>query len=200
MASRKLVLGLLLGSGLAAGAVFTLCSEVRADAPDVDELPVAAALDEDSLERAQAFAGEYEFAGGQKQRDGVDAAIAKAMDAISPLFRKIGTKRLKANNPVSKQVSIAINGDKARVAFGMYDNEAPLDGTRVKTKSKAGDRIKLRHRVRGSTLVQTITGDGGKRTNSFTLSEDGQRLTVRVKITSDQLPVPVEYRLSYKRK
>jgi hypothetical protein len=195
MASFKTLCVVSLGSVLAVSTGFVVASDVRAG----EELVEAGEVDEDTLAQASAFAGEYTFVGGQKQRDELDAAIETAMDAVSPVVRGIGRKRLQETNPIPKQLSIAVDGDAADIRFDGEGHSASLDGTPIRAVSPYGDKIKVSHRMRGSKLIEFIDGDKGDRHNTFKLGSDG-KLTVDVQITSSHLPVPVEYRLTFKRK
>jgi hypothetical protein len=165
-----------------------------------DDLPIAGMVDEDTLARAQTFDGEYVFAGGQKERDGLDAAIETAVEALNPMVRNLGRERLKESNPIPQQLAIDVDGDRVQVLFDGKGYLASHDGAQIKTESPQGDKVKVSHRMRGASLAEFIDGIGGKRNNNFKLNDDGSRLTMKVEITSSQLPVPVEYRLTYKRK
>ena len=101
---------------------------------------------------------------------------------------------------VPGRVSIAVSGENATIKFDGHGHQAKLDGTPVKGTSPQGDKVKVSHKLKGQRLLQFIDGDGGDRHTYFKLNEDGTRLTVKIKITSNRLPVPVEYRLSFKRK
>lgn len=187
-----------LGSVLAIALGFVVASEVRAG--DVhDDVPTAS-VDEDVLAQASAFAGVYTFAGGQKERDALDAAIETSMNAVSPMLRGIGRKRLQESNPIPKQLTITIDGASADIRFDGDGHNAGLDGKPIRATSAQGDKVKVSHKMRGSKLTEFIDGDQGDRHNTFKLSSDGKQLTVDVKITSSHLPVPVEYRLTFKRK
>ena len=178
---------------------FAVTSEVRAGG-SFDDIPVAATVDQDTIAQASAFAGDYAFVGGQKERDGIDAAIETAMDAVSPLVRGIGRKRLHDSNPIPRQLSIRVNGDAVEILIDRSGFSAALDGNPVQTTSSTGDKVKVSHRMRGSKLHEFIDGDQGDRRNNLKLSNDGARLTMDVEISSSHLPVPVEYRLTFKRK
>lgn len=184
---------LALGSFLALFASGVFTSEVRAGM-------TADALDEDSLAAANAFDGEYVFVGGQKERDGVDAAIEASLAAVSALVRNLGRTRLREANVIPQRVTIAVDGDVAKIMMDGSGHEATLDGTAVKSVGSDGDKVKVSHRMRGSSLIELIDGAGGDRTNTFKLNGDGTRLTMYVKISSSQLPVAVEYPLTFKRK
>lgn len=198
MSSRKIVCAVSLGSFLALIVGVAVASEVRAGALDPTDVPLAAVTPE-IVEQAQAFDGEWSYVGGQKERDGIDAAIETSVEALSPMLRKLGRKRLHETNSAAKTVSIDIEGESASIHFDGDGHTAKLDGTPIKSNNQ-GDKVKISHRMHGSKLDQFIDGVGGDRRNTFKLSQDGQRLTLKVEITSGHLPVPVEYRLTYKRK
>jgi hypothetical protein len=196
MTSCKTVCAVSLGCVLALGLGFVIASEVRAGD---NEVPAAGSVDDDVLAQASAFSGEYTFVGGQKERDGIDAAIEASVSAISPMLQNIGRKRLQESNQIPKQLSIKVEGARAEIRFDSEGHSASLDGTPIRTVSQ-GDKVKVSHRMRGSKLTEFIDGDQGDRHNTFKLSSDSRHVTVDVKITSNHLPVPVEYRLTYKRK
>ena len=79
MASLKTVCVVSLGSFLALATGFVIASEVRAGDIE-DEVPDEGAVDADTLAKASAFAGEYTWVGGQKERDGLDAAALRRFD------------------------------------------------------------------------------------------------------------------------
>ena len=207
MSTKHLVFAISLASSIALVAGLFMASEVRAGALEggtqlpieVEDL-VEGALDPSVLDQAQAFDGEWVFVGGQREREGIDTAIAATLDALNPMIRGIAAKRLKESNPVPRRVTISVVGENATISFDGDGHEAKLDGTPIKAVSTKGDKIKVSHKLKGSKLIQFIDGDGGDRHNHFRLNADGTRLSAKVMITSDRLPVPVEYRLSFKRK
>lgn len=196
MASLKTVCVVSLGFFLALATGFVIASEVRAGDGQDEALDT---VDADTLAKASAFAGEYTWVGGQKERDGLDAAIDTAMDAVAPMVRGLGRKRLVESNPIPKTLRISVDGDLVDIRFDGDGHSASLDGTPVKAVSPFGDKVKISHRMRGSKLTEHIDGGQGDRHNTFKLGSDG-KLTVDVQITSSHLPVPVEYRLTFKRK
>lgn len=171
-------------------------SEVRADGSD--ESGVGA--DAETLERASDFAGEYRFVGGQKEAEGIQAAIDESVDALNPMLRKIGRKRLVESNPVPKSARIELDGGDIVLSIDGEGYEARLDGSPRKMTSKYGDKIKVSYKLSGDRLVEHIDSPKGDRFNYATLSADGNKLTVRVKVSSSHLPVPCEYRLTFRRK
>jgi hypothetical protein len=200
VSTHKILCAVSLGSFLVLGAGLIIGAEVRAGGLDDVDLPVQAVVDQTTLDDAQAFDGAYVFDGGQKQQEGVLQAIETAVAALNPLVRNLGRTRLQESNTIPKHLAIETDGEAVSILFDGNGHSAKLDGTPRKAESSHGDKIKVSHRMRGPKLTEFIDGVGGDRHNEFKLSADGSRLTVKVKISSSQLPVPVEYDLSYKRK
>lgn len=199
MSYRKILCAVSLVSFAALAAGFFVSSDVRAGGLHEVDLPIEGMSDPASLERAAAYAGEYTYVGGQKGREGILAAIETSVNALNPMVRSLGRKRLQESNPLPQHLSIHVDGDQVKVTIDGDGHAAQLGGPAVKTTSKRGDKIKVRHRVRGDKLTTFIEGNGGDRLDTFRLSDDGSRLILDVKISSSQLPVPVEYRLTFKR-
>jgi hypothetical protein len=62
-----------------------------------------------------------------------------------------------------------------------------------------GEDVRAAQRIVEDRIVQTLRDPRGVRRNEFTLSPDGQTLTVRVSIESPHLSAPLRYRLTYRR-
>jgi len=190
-----------LGSLAALVIGFMIASEVRAGSPhEIEDVPISGMVDQDTIEQASAFAGDYTFVGGQKERDKLNAAIETSLDALSPIVRGLGRTRLQESNQIPKRSSNQVEGEKVESLFDGKSHGAPLEGTPIRTKSPDGEKVKISHRMRGNKLNEFIDGGKGARTNNFKLNGDGSRLTVDVTISSGHLPVPVDYRLTFKRK
>ena len=199
VSTRKIVCAVSLASFAALAAGFILASDVRAGELHEADLPTEGMADADR-DRAAAFAGEYTYVGGQKERDGITAAIETTVASLNPMVRSMGRKRLEESNPVPKHMSIELDGDDVTLSIDGDGHRATLGGPAVKATSKFGDKIKVSYRMRGDRLTNLIDGVGGDRLNTLRLSEDGKRVTLDVEITSGHFDVPVEYRLTFKRK
>lgn len=197
MTSTKVVCMVSLATFLAVMTGLMVGSEVRAD----ESGEQVGSADADSLERAQAFVGEYKFVGGDEEREGVRRGIETAVDALNPVIRKIARKRLTDTNPVPKRARVTMNGDEIELRFDRDGYRARLGASPRKTTSNYGsETMKISYEVDGKgRLVELIDGRNGDRHNRVTLSADGNKMTVEVKVTSAQLPVPVEYRLTFRR-
>lgn len=196
----KMMCSVSLGTLMVLGAAFFVMTDVSASGLHDVDLPLESSVPSDTLTQAERFAGEYRFVGGQREADGIDAAIEASADALSPMLRGLGRKKLKATNPVPKGMRIAVKGDVLELTIDGKGFKAGLDGKPDSQKSSEGDAVKVSFKFRDGKLVQFIDGAKGDRHNYIRLSEDGNRLTMKVKVSSSHLPVPVEYKLTFKRK
>lgn len=131
--------------------------------------------------------------------DDVEKAIEKAVEKVNFVIRGFAHGRLKSTNPPYKSVVIAKKGDKTSV---QTDDRAPLEapssGAPIKWTREDGQKYDVTMVWKGDTrLEQTFANDEGKRVNVYSLSGAGMHLDVTV--TSPKLPVPLTYKLVYKR-
>lgn len=147
------------------------------------------------------FTGSYAYSGGQAQRDQVAAAIEATVMALNVLFRPLARKRITEGNPLREQVGLAVAGKSVTVSFGADRKlTGQLDGPAVPWTSDTGSALTVTFSlVKGRIVMNCVAKDGARR-NVFTLDESGDRLTMSVTMSSERLPVPVKYALSYRRK
>lgn len=146
------------------------------------------------------LAGTFRFAGGRAQRDAVADAIERAVQTLMPMVHGLARRRLTAVNTIPTSIRMSMEGDDLVVVYGdQKPQRAPLDGSVQSWENREGTKVKLKHELRGSTVVQTIWGGGGRRVMVWSLDDPGQRLSVRSTMTSPQLSVPIEYRLTFER-
>ncbi len=95
--------------------------------------------------------------------------------------------------------TLVITQDASTVTFVRGDHSRTLytDG-RVITREGERGSLELRAFWQDDALVVERTFDDGRQiTQTYALSEDGQRLYVTIRIEGDQLPQPVEFRRVY---
>ncbi len=148
----------------------------------------------------QRFAGTFRYAGGEAQKQGIAAAIDVTVNELNALIRGIARKRLAEGSPVRETISIAVDGDKVSMTFGPGRSvTGRIDGPAVAWTSDTGKPVKVSLSMVKGRLVQTFVADDGGRRSVFTLDESGDRMTLSVTITSERLPVPLKYALTYRR-
>lgn len=177
---------LVLGAALVAG-------------PDPVGLRPVAHAAEDSP--APSFAGTFRFAGGQKEREGVAAAVERAVNALLPIVHDLARKRLGRANTIPDKVTMTMKGDELEIRYGddLEPMRAPLDGSLRHWHNREGTRVKLKLERRGKALVQTTWGPGGRRVMKWTLGNEGKRLRLHSTMSSPHLPVSIDYRLTFRK-
>ncbi|MCA9654240.1 MAG: hypothetical protein H6712_16330 [Myxococcales bacterium] len=148
---------------------------------------------------APTFEGKFHFSGGQKERDRVAEAVEEAVQALLPFLHDLARKRLSAANTIPETVTMTMKGDELELRYGNLEPmRAPLDGSVRYWHNHEGARVKIKLEQRGNTLVQTTWNSGGRRIMRWTLGEDGKHLRLHSTMSSPQLPVSIDYRLSFR--
>lgn len=191
----------LLALGAAACVQTPACDVLATPAPRdaVAPLPQSTPAREDG-DRAAAdrHAGKFGFTGGEAERAAVLAAIDEVVAEMNPLARAIARGRLQEANRVPERIEIGRTEDIVAIQFDDRRYEAPLDGSAVEVVGVTGDTLTYRLSVRPERLRQSFVGDKGGRENTIGLHGE-KGMTLRVRVTSDSLPKPLVYRLSYER-
>lgn len=175
---------------LALGTAFAVpvaghSAQVQAQAPDV----------------ASQISGSYGYVGGAKQKAKIEVAIDDATEDMFPGIRGIARSRLKDTNPATAKVKIDVSGGFIKIEqVGFRTVTAPASGVKIPWRTKQGDKVKASHKFKDGQLVQRLVSGEGGRENTYSLSADGSKLTVSVRIWSKRLPKDVKYKLSYARK
>lgn len=132
--------------------------------------------------------------------DNVDRAIATAVKDMNFVTRPIARGRLQKTNQPYQQVSIATAGANTVVTIDKQPaRQAPSDGTPIDWTRADGEKMKLSMRWEDGRLIETFKPEDGQRVNAYSLSPDGQTLTMNVTITSPRLPKPLTYRLAFRK-
>ncbi len=144
--------------------------------------------------------GSWRYVGGSAQREAVEAAVDEVVAQMAYLIQGIAKRRLMASNNVPALLSISRDGDDIVVLQpGIRSVRAPANGTQVQWKSEQGDKVQVSHHLDSANKLRQEFRGEGDRTNTFTLSEDGTRLTWKTAISAKRLPSDIRYKLSYAR-
>lgn len=145
------------------------------------------------------FFGTYEAVDFGGQAAIIDRAIHVGTEAMGPLRRSVGRRRLHAVNRPVRILRIVHEGSNVVTEFDGDRYVAPLSGAWQRGRDPEGERIRVSYRVVGDSLRARYIGDDGEKRIAFDLS-DGGRLEQTSTLLSDQLPAPIRYRLSYRRR
>ena len=132
--------------------------------------------------------------------DNVNEVIEEAVGKLNFLTRDIARGRLKKLNPAYRQVAITSSPNEISVTV---DNQPPLrtpaKGAPVAWVGPDGGKVNASMQLAGRRLAQAFTSAAGLRVNSYTLTPDGQTLTMQVTETSPRLSQPIAYKQIYRR-
>ena len=142
----------------------------------------------------------FRYAGGAKQEAAVDKAIRAAIDGLPPGIYEMAYKRISETQKPAPEIVLDIEGDSIRIERAPAKTIHTTAQAPKQVVFNHGERFVWRQSVRGQTVTQRVSGVGSKTRMSYTLSADGSTLTFKVKIDADLLPIPVVYRLTYKRR
>ncbi len=95
-----------------------------------------------------------------------------------------------------------VDGDNSVITCETRDkNVAPLDGKRVRLRTKDGEDYQLSHVFEegDSKLTQTFYSKHGNRVDTYEFIDDGKRLIVHTRIVSKWLSRDVRYALYFER-
>lgn len=109
-------------------------------------------------------------------------------------------KRLEETNRLQAWVQIVPQGSRVVVESDSYQLDTPRNGELPDWERAEGDFVDVTTRMQGSRLEQRFVAEDGERVNVYTLSPDGNTLTLDVTVTSPKLDGPLTYRQVYRRR
>jgi hypothetical protein len=136
----------------------------------------------------------------EAQSDNVDRAVDQAVARMNIATRQVARTRLRRTNQPYRRIVIAPAGSSISITT---DTRSPITtsfvGTPTRWTREDGEVLDVSTVWEGQRLRQTFAAEDGRRINLYTLSPDGNTLTLQVTVTSGRLPQPLTYRLVYQR-
>lgn len=140
------------------------------------------------------------FTNAVQPEDGIDAAIDAAVRHFNLATRAIARGRLKRVNVALRRIEIARHGAEMAITLGTNTPSTAVPGRApVKWTRDDGEIVDVGLEWQGATLLQTVASGESRRVNRFSLSPDGETLTLQVAVTGPNLQVPVQYQLTFRR-
>lgn len=128
----------------------------------------------------------------------VEAAIERVVDDMNFLIRSTARARLREKNGVPRTLVTSRDGERTSVKFGTR-RPFVTSGSGWSSVTWGGKPMKIRATSnRAESLRLEIMNDDGTRTNDFVVSDDGV-MTLRVRVTAEQLPKDLVYSIRYRR-
>jgi hypothetical protein len=134
----------------------------------------------------------------------VTKAIDAAVKGIGWKTRFARARLKKTNLPPYRRIVIRV-GVRAESVSITTDGRAPIvtppDGTPIDWVREDKEKLKVSTTVAAAAgpLKQTFKSEDGERVNTYSVSGDGNTLTMQVAVNSSSLPRPATYALKYRR-
>ena len=149
---------------------------------------------------ASGFSGQW-FLDKNSSAD-ISTAVENCVSHTSFFIRSLTRKRLLKTNTMHYKLVIALGASVASITYGSNGAkpvEAPIDGRSVPWQREDGEKLQVSHQFVSGKLVETFQGEDGQKKITFSLSHDGDELTMAVKVSSPRLPEPLVYLQVYLR-
>jgi len=135
-----------------------------------------------------------------EQSDNLDGAIEAAIAPMNFVIRPFARRRLRKITTLHPTMVIKATADTVEV---IAEPHAPIrtavNGTPILWRREDGEPFTVTGVWDGAVFQHTFVSGTGRRVNRYSLSTDGQTLTVRVVITGGGLPGAMPYTIVYKR-
>jgi len=143
------------------------------------------------------FAGRYVLL--RDQSEDLKQAIDRATSTMNFILRPIARRQLRQRAVLYPSLAMGRAGESFKT--NLADKQIlslPLSGLPVLWKAPFGEMVRAHLRL-GPELVEIFEAKHGRCENFLRLSPDRRVLTIHVRMISDELPRPVEYRLVYRK-
>jgi hypothetical protein len=145
------------------------------------------------------LAGVYRYTNDPRDAAALDAAADRATDGMSFFIRGIARGRLREGLHPQPTITLTFAGGTIAIETQRGRLQAPDTGATVTVRGHDGHPVRVSHRLVGDGIVQLLAADQMNCRTEYHLSADGRTLTMRVLVTTPQLPHPITYALVYRR-
>ncbi len=154
---------------------------------------------QEPLSERETFTGTWVNAENVEEEEKRQRAIKKLTNDMPGIMRRIAKKRLDERTTPPKEIGIKVVED--RVEFMLDNNTISLQfGAKPITVKRNGNQGKVSARFDDGKIVVTSVGNNGKRTTTYTLSEDMETLTRSLHMKGDRLPRALVCQATYRQK
>lgn len=144
----------------------------------------------------------------EERSDDVPAKIVEATRGMNRIVGPVARRRLRATNTPYPRLVVQHDAQQVRVEMaGRITAASPANGPPVLWDRTTGqacprvgeDCVQLSTAWQSGRLVQTFRPEDGERENVYSVSADGDTMSMAVTIRSPRLPRPLTYTLVYTR-
>ena len=133
------------------------------------------------------------------QSDKIDEQIDAHVKDLNFAMKLFWKKKLQSACRSFNKLDI-LAGDSFSVTMGKERPiDTPADGTEADWKRSDDEKFKVTLTRNGPTMIQTLTGDGYKLQQVYSMRKDGQTLALQVTYTHPKLDNAFTYKLVFKR-
>lgn len=132
--------------------------------------------------------------------DDIHQAIERGIAGMSFVLRPVARSRLRRTNDPYRSVAISRTPTQVTITIdGRPPILTPADGSPIRWQREDGEWLQVSTLLRDGVLRQSFVAEDGQRENAYSLSANGDTLSMRVTVSSPRLPRPVAYRLVFLR-
>jgi len=147
----------------------------------------------------QTLSGSWRHASSSAEAAQRQRAIEESTEAIPSFMRTRARERIAARTRPPSQIRLVVERDRVELSASGRTLSLTVGGPAIEVEGEEQRGRAQASRGRRGELIISMWGDGGRRTTTYWLSEDGQELVLDVHIAPDRLPSPIRYRLTYRR-
>jgi hypothetical protein len=147
---------------------------------------------------AASLHGDYRWVGGSAERQAWESAIDRVVDQLNIAIRVFARRQIRQKLPIATRRNFQVTSDFIEIGKEGSAIRTPK-GKTVRRVNEFGDRVRVTQRFVGPSLIQVFDAPEGTRTNVFVSCNDGEKVIMLSKITSDRLPRAIEFSATYER-
>lgn len=161
-------------------------------------LLIAAPASLPAQDQSEALRGTFRL--NEQASDDVRAAIEEAVRGMNFITRPIARGRLTRTNEPYRSVRLAYDDEQVWIKTDDRDPiVTPANGAPIKWRREDGEEFDVSTEWENGRLEQTFVAGDGRRVNTYSVSPNGQTMTMTVTITSPKLSADLVYRLVFDR-
>ena len=184
---------------LSAAFVAVLCGVLPAPGHTQSPTPAPAARTQDEMRRLLSGAWHLAVTAPQAHQ-AVERAIARATGEMNYFLQSVAAAQLREKTPVNERIDLGFaTTGHITIAFDQRFTYTTRPGVGQDFRLDDGSDVNITQFFRDGHLEQVFRTTLGNRWNVYTLSPDGQTMTVAATQQGPMMPAPMHFTLDYRR-
>jgi len=135
----------------------------------------------------------------KEESDTLEPLIEEHVKDLNFAAKLLWKRKLQSACQVYANLDLLL-GQNFSITFGKeLPADTPTDGTQSEWKRSDGEKFQVSMKQEDARITQTLQGDGYTLTYLYTLSKDGQSLTLQATYTNPKRDKPFTYKLAYRK-